>query len=200
MIKVYIINSLDIKEEDKNILFPFEIEKINNIKNKEDKLLSLSSLLLVKAFTYKEDIKYTLFNKPYKINKPFFSISHSNPYSIICISSNNVGIDIENINRINSNLKNNLFSNNEKKLIQSDEDYIKLWTIKEACYKVKNSSLFNFKDEIILDNNRCHYLNNSYFYKSFKFENYYISIASFTDFDYEYNLISKEELYLKLNK
>lgn len=193
--KLYILDCKDLDSKLINKLSLVEIEKINRIKNNEDKLLSLGAHLLIKIFTSNEEIKYKDNSRPYKDSIPFFSISHSYPYSLILLADNKVGVDIENINRINNVIKNDLFSIKEKEYIKNDEDFIKLWTIKEASYKALDlNNNFNFKEEIRIINNKCYYLNNELFYKSFHFENFYISIASKVEFDFEYFCISKEEL------
>lgn len=193
--KLYILDCKDLDSKLINKLSLVEIEKINKIKNNEDKLLSLGAHLLIKIFTSKEEIKFKDNSRPYKDSIPFFSISHSYPYSLILLADNKVGVDIENINRINNVIKNNLFSMKEKEYIKNDEDFIKLWTIKEASYKALDlNNNFNFKEEIRIIKNKCYYLNNELFYKSFHFENFYISIASKAEFDFEYSCISKEEL------
>lgn len=193
--KLYILDCKDLDSKLINKLSLVEIEKINKIENKEDKLLSLGAHLLIKIFTSKEDVKFKDNNRPYKDTAPFFSISHSNPYSLILLAENTVGVDIENINRINNVIKKHLFSIKEREYIKNEEDFIKLWTIKEASYKALDlNNYFNFKEEIRIINNKCKYLKNELFYKSFHFENFYISIASKVDFDFDSTFISKENL------
>lgn len=87
--------------------------------------------------------RYGKYNKPYIRNhlNLHFNISHTTGFSIVAFSRNDIGVDIENIERNidYSEIKNNFFINNEK--ILGLKDFYKYWVSKEAYLKYKGVGL-----------------------------------------------------------
>ena len=87
--------------------------------------------------------RYGKYNKPYIRNhlNLHFNISHTTGFSIVAFSRNEIGVDIENIERNidYSEIKNNFFINNEK--ILGLKDFYKYWVSKEAYLKYKGVGL-----------------------------------------------------------
>ena len=84
-----------------------------------------------------------------KVNKGCISMSHSLSYLFISWSSENIGVDIENIDRTidaRSLIKRFFFKEEEKKIFLLDkqninQEFIKYWVLKEACIKLRKGSL-----------------------------------------------------------
>lgn len=81
--------------------------------------------------------------------KGSLSISHSPSYLFISWSSENIGVDIENINRpidARSLIKRFFFNDEIKKISLLNEkdlnrEFIKYWVLKESCIKLRKGSL-----------------------------------------------------------
>lgn len=95
---------------------------------------------------------------------------------------NNIGIDIENIHRqISPKLFNRITSQTEREIF-TENNTLKIWTIKEALFKAKtNNKNTVISDYIILGNNTACYKSIDkkvkYFHKSITVEEYIITIA-----------------------
>ncbi|MCT4585693.1 MAG: 4'-phosphopantetheinyl transferase superfamily protein [Peptostreptococcaceae bacterium] len=149
----------------------FRKDKIEKLKFFKDKKLSLLGYIL---FLYglrveKRDFStpifsYLKYNKPY-IKNVFFNISHCKSGVVCIISNNNVGIDIENIDKNHLSLLDTVMNKNEEKIILNskikENTFTRLWTIKESYLKnigtglIDDLKLLDFsnfkKDEYIFD-------------------------------------------------
>lgn len=103
-----------------------------------EKNISSKDLLkrVLKELNISDEIIYNEYGKPYlKNNEIYFNISHSNEYTIIGISSSEIGVDIEKIRPIKENVINKVCTDDEKKLIKNDEDFTLIWVKKESYVK-----------------------------------------------------------------
>lgn len=87
-----------------------------------------------------EDIKLGYKDRPYINNEIDFNISHSSKYVVCAITKNaKIGIDIEKHRKINVDLFQKYFDENEWHEIESSENktqaFFNLWTIKESAIK-----------------------------------------------------------------
>ena len=82
-----------------------ELSKVKKSKKLHKEAFNLLEEKLIEKFQFKkEDLKYKygLRGKPYLEKSPFnFSISHCNNIIVCIISERNVGIDIEEVKKIN---------------------------------------------------------------------------------------------------
>jgi len=85
--------------------------------------------------------------RPYLEDGPFFSLSHTNVYSILAISRiYQIGIDIEidRTIRFAKQIASRFFHPAERKLLErkgwTSPDFLKIWVIKEAIVKSKGQS------------------------------------------------------------
>ena len=156
-----IINNYDkyFKYLDKN-----ELSKINSLKSKYDQVRSLLGLLLIKAFTIKNNCDYIIkqneYGKPYLINNKFYyNISHSNEYVALGISNSDVGIDIEYDNKDNINYKE--------------------WTTKESFFKLIGKGLLMNDEDYKIDynSNIINYNNTNYKFNNYHLNNYILSVS-----------------------
>lgn len=152
------------------LLSRYHNNKVNVFKNVLDKKLMIGCELLLRKYLLDNEynkVPLDIFlsgKKPYIKNCDYhFSLSHSNIYSCVAISKNNVGVDIETKRIISENFKkryNLLECSNESSLIK--------WTQYESYYKFRNIKL-SFSD-FLKDNNIS-------LIKSYIFDQYFLSIA-----------------------
>ncbi|MBU5488602.1 4'-phosphopantetheinyl transferase superfamily protein [Clostridium sp. MSJ-8] len=138
-------------EEFLKLISKEKLDKINRYRFREDYLRSLYGDILVRFEIIKQlgiansDIKFTLnkYGKPYieGYNNLFFNISHSEDWVICAISDEEVGVDIEKIEKAPVEVAEHYFHSREYKLIRSkaseevDEYFYKMWTLKESYIK-----------------------------------------------------------------
>lgn len=138
-------------EEFLKLISKEKLDKINRYRLREDYLRSLYGDILVRFEIIKQlgiansDIKFTLnkYGKPYieGYNNLFFNISHSEDWVICAISDEEVGVDIEKIEKAPVEVAEHYFHSREYKLIRSkaseevDEYFYKMWTLKESYIK-----------------------------------------------------------------
>ena len=91
-------------------------------------------------------IERTPQGKPYFRNSPFhFSISHTKRHVFCCLSKENVGIDAEEITRsIDPLLKERFCSPEEQLRIQTGDDLLRLWVLKESYAKFTGRGIGNY--------------------------------------------------------
>ncbi|WP_242277560.1 4'-phosphopantetheinyl transferase superfamily protein [Bacillus cereus group sp. BfR-BA-01446] len=138
-----------------------KLEKINRLKNIEDRMRSIVGDVLVrwaicnKYKLFNADLKFTTneYGKPFLMNKVnenievSFSISHSGSWVVAAISPSKVGIDIEKIVDIDMKITEQFFTEEENKslatIIQEKQlDYFyELWTLKESYIKTIGEGL-----------------------------------------------------------
>ena len=119
-------------------------EKYQNEKDLQASLLGWNILTMIlanrKVDISKIDLTYNEFGKPYLGNN-WFSISHSGQIVAVCVSTSEVGIDIQKIdsNRNIDLLKNRYFSEKEINILDNSDDkakcFTEIWTRKEAFHK-----------------------------------------------------------------
>lgn len=129
---------------------PYRKNKIDILKRREDKNLSLAAeYLLIKALedfglNYdKEEIEVDSNGKPYlKSNRAFFNISHSKDRVFIVVSTLPIGCDIQFIKEFNIEIARRFFTLNEYKEIvnqfsveKTKEYFYKVWCAKESFTK-----------------------------------------------------------------
>lgn len=103
-----------------------------------EKNISSKDLLkrVLKELNISDEIIYNEYGKPYlKNNEIYFNISHSGEYTILGLSSSEIGVDIEKIRPIKENVINKVCTDDEKKLIKNDEDFTLIWVKKESYVK-----------------------------------------------------------------
>ena len=147
-------------------------EKAERIINKNEALLSATAGLMMKkvlGVTEDDILKYGEHGKPYLEHGPFFSISHSRKYSVLAVSENEIGIDIEMHENINQRLMERCFTEEEQDFAKMSTDNFRLiWTAKEAVlkflgtgfsYAPKNFSVLPLSEEHEILGNKIKLLN-----------------------------------------
>jgi len=194
------INNLSLMQTFHPFLRKEEIMRAAEFKFKEDeKMYTLSHTLLNKILSEELNIAPTglpiIFNqygKPYlETGHLFFNLSHSRKgFCFVLGYGSEVGTDIEEVNK-NINIENvykSFFTIREQQQIadsvNSLEEFYKIWTRKEAVLKVTGWGLNINPQEVNthLDIVKLNNFDNQISLKSYKFNNFYISIAAFSNF------------------
>lgn len=119
----------------------------------------LASHYLLAQITYTEQTYFfDINNKPVaEKTKHYLSISHSDTM-IALIASNKyrVGIDIEDAQRDVTRIAQKFINNSEQQWANTNNDWLLIWTAKEALYKLLINPDSNFKDGyVIYPNNKA---------------------------------------------
>ncbi|MDD7735878.1 MAG: 4'-phosphopantetheinyl transferase superfamily protein [Bacilli bacterium] len=150
LIKINKNNHINLNYLDESILF--------HCQNNETSLLSYFYLakILKEEFDIKE-IKIDFTSKPKLIGSSYhFNISHSKDYILIGISDEEIGVDIESKNKtLSGNLIKKTLSLNEKRVVNTNIDFLRCWVKKEAYLKYLGTGIdrrLNFVDSTKLNN------------------------------------------------
>lgn len=153
-----------------------EIKKVNSKKVLREKYYSWKVLELgirnSFGYTFKEIEFFKDDNGKWSSNKCKFSISHSKDIVAVAISNEDVGIDIEWINKFKEKFssldefekfKLNICNQYDNKSIINNDiiDLVRLWTTKESIFKLNSNKGFIPKDIICDRNSRSFKLFNS---------------------------------------
>lgn len=154
------------------------------------------------------EIMYNEYGKPFLKNIDlYFSLSHSNKWVVCGWSNNEIGVDIEKIDKINLDIAKTSFCKSEYDYIKSGEEceqykkFIQIWTLKESYIKYigkgltiplnsfcikKNADYFNIESDGNIEN---------VFLKQLEFSNdYYLTECSRDESRMEVQEITIEEL------
>ena len=116
------------------MIFVYEHTLSGEIEHKKQHEIALS--LLKMHFGYLPAIEVRVSGKPYFVNeKLFFNISHSEKKVVVVISPCEVGIDVQKIRTRMPQVMKRKFHPNEISLIESEEDFSLIWSIKESFGK-----------------------------------------------------------------
>ena len=120
-------------------------DRIAKKRGSEDKLLSLTAGLLLsleissRTGIPRDKIRYThgSYGKPYlEGGELYFSLSHTAGAVCAAFSDEENGVDIERRNRhVSERIRSRILSGNEKPLVRTGEDLLRIWVQKEAFLK-----------------------------------------------------------------
>lgn len=184
-------------------ILPKTFEMVCSFKSdKVRKQTLLGKYMIIKNLDCKEDdIYYNALKKPYVKNKFYFNISHSKEYIVFVNSMNEIGIDIEHIDKKNLNILEHAFTKSEIDFIKNDESILSdkesklilLWTIKESLFKASGVNKYIEPKNVEVDLNKVckkdidgkeiietfvSFMGKNYYVYSFKYIDYIISVAS----------------------
>ncbi len=199
---VYLINvqSIDVNQIDSfidNYQVIKQQEKNKNFSNDKDKKLHLISLFFIINYLHTNNIpieylKYD--NDHYLINDGFhyFSISHKDNYVAFICNNNPIGIDIETIsNTVDFDVAKKYFCNYLKDL--NNEKFLTCWTKAESLLKCSGIP-FCSACKIINNNAESSIIDNTYFFKSIKYKNLFITICYKHKANDEYRILELDYL------
>ena len=130
-------------------------KKVNALLKREDKNASLAAGVILPAALefcgFNGEIKLTVgeFGKPY-LSSPegvFFNASHSGDYTLLALSSKEVGVDVQRAKPIDLKVAERFFTPEEYRSIESsenpEESFFRIWTVKESYLKARGVGLKN---------------------------------------------------------
>ena len=161
----------------------FEKKQLGKISHLQRKKQSISAKLILNELLQK---KITiLYEKqiPYCEEHSNISISHSDKYSAVLISTEKIGIDLQKEERKIENIKTKFLHKTEN-IKYSLKELHYIWTAKEAIYKT-------------IKNERCSFKENVFLTKNMK-NGYYVNESKKIEFDLEIKKMKK--LYLTIAK
>lgn len=136
-------------------LFPEEREQLNNLTSDSRKIEFLGVRRIRNESNLSSPIYYSDSRKPFlkKELNTYISISHSKHYCALGASSKELGIDIEEISPRIERIASRFVSEEEKQFISEQKilDLTKIWTMKEAMFKLNNRTGIEFITELIIE-------------------------------------------------
>lgn len=214
-VKVYYINVKIISKKTLSSYYSDLSEyrklKVKELKNEEDKRLSIMAEVLLKYAFKKEGITLPLKISTNECGKPYiegiyFNISHSFDYVAVAVSNEEVGVDIEKITDRNFGIAKRFFSKKEYEDINSVKDekdrkklFFRYWTIKESFLKAigyglnkpLNAFTVNLKKKITVTQDIVN--ENFYFCEYKRIKNYALSVCSL-ETQVEFFRVQKREI------
>ncbi len=178
------IENVNINKELLKQKFKNRIEESDRFLNDKDKKSSLGVAYLLDKYLKisEDDIYYNEFKKPYTKNI-FFNVSHSGNYVALVKDKEEVGIDIELIDKDKVKLSNKIFTQSELDWINekdSDNRFFYLWVIKESVIKAIGKGLSVPLQTIDININENYVLveNQKIYFQVIKIDKFYLSVAS----------------------
>ena len=115
--------------------------------------LAVRSLLMEAGYS-DFDLYYDEFGKPHLGNGKHITISHSHDFSVIVLSDNNIGADLEILKEKTLKIASRYMDVSHLDNLSKEDQLIKatvVWGIKESVFKIKNEIGISFKDNIFED-------------------------------------------------
>ncbi len=108
----------------------------------------------------------------------YFNISHSKGALVFVKDDKEIGIDIEKIRKVDDKLVDYISSKEERKYINNEINFYEIWTSKESLVKAIGTGIGKVKEIPGLPINGIKkYINNEYFIKNIKYNDFIISIT-----------------------
>jgi phosphopantetheinyl transferase len=151
-----LFNSISLKED--------SLVRLKGMKseNHQKGFMSVRRLLMNQGYS-DYDLYYDEFGKPHLIDGKHISISHSNDLSIIVLSDENIGADLEILKDKTLKLAPRFMEVSHLNHLDFASQLKKatvIWGIKESVFKIKNEVGISFKDhifenEFVLTDGKC---------------------------------------------
>jgi len=140
------------------------LNRLNSMKSVSHQkgFMSVRHLLMAQGYT-DFDLYYDEFGKPNLKDGTHISISHSNDFSIVVLSEENVGADLEILKEKVLKLAPRFMDVTHLENLNAEDSLKKaavVWGIKESVYKIKNEAGISFKNHIfenqfLLSDRKC---------------------------------------------
>ena len=227
IVKTYIISKKQFDEEYEyekavNSISAYRRQKIDKLKNAEDKKRSLAAAIALNA-ALKEygleerSMEYELGKqgKPYFRNQPeiHFSISHSGDYAICSIGSHEIGNDIERVRSGREKVAQRFFAKEELDWIydaessdtskrsdisaERDDKIFRIWTMKESFLKVTGLGMSLPLNEfaIVVADNGCIHIRQDINDKTYHIKEYIMTDVLNEGEDYKISVCSETPVF-----
>lgn len=153
---IFIKKYTEINEEEFKCIFS-KLSETDKIKVLKDKRKITSYYLLDKyleKFSSKtlKDIYYSKNGKPL-IDGVYFSVANKDDITVLAVSNYRIGVDIEKIKEYDKTVLKYFFKDEEIKKINTNEEFFKYYTLKEAYVKMMDDRLIKIHDANYLDYN-----------------------------------------------
>lgn len=128
------------------------LARLENMKSEDHQkgFLSVRKLLMEAGYT-DFDLYYDEFGKPHLKDGKHISISHSHEFSVITLSDQIIGIDLEKLKEKTLKIAPRFMDVSHLENLSPAEQLSKatvIWGIKESVFKIKNEIGISFKDHI----------------------------------------------------
>lgn len=137
------------------ILKDVSLARLEQMKSESHQKGFLAVRMLLQHLGYNDfDLYYDESGKPHLKDGKHISISHSNHFSSIAISNQNIGIDLEILKEKTLKIAPRYMDVKHLENLSKNEQLIKatiVWGIKECVFKVKNQVGISFLDHIFED-------------------------------------------------
>ena len=128
------------------------LARLEGMKSESHQKGFMAVRMLLQHLGYSDfDLYYDEFGKPHLKDGTHLSISHSNGFSGVAISDQNIGLDIEQLKEKTLKIASRYMDVSHLKNLSESEQVKKatvIWGIKETIFKVKNEAGISFIDHI----------------------------------------------------
>jgi phosphopantetheinyl transferase len=148
-------------DEDFNTLFrsvslkDTSLARLEQMKSESHQKGFLAVRMLLQHLKYTDyDLYYDEFGKPHLQDGENISISHSNNFSCIVISDQNIGVDLEILKEKTLKIAPRFMDVKHLENLSKTNQLVKatvVWGIKECVFKIKNQAGISFSDHIFED-------------------------------------------------
>ena len=176
MQKIYLLNVETIKGNLAVLSRRLKLDELA-LEKKKDKDLYIATRLIENYVLNGREKHVGAEGKPYAIEGSKYNLSQVGEFACGIEADEECGIDIAKEQSFTPHFKERLFSDKDNISLDDDLDILRAWTIKEACVKCKGIGLKGIFDVHILSQDKCELDGEEYFYKSFFFDNYCISVV-----------------------
>lgn len=146
-------DSFELKAEE-HVFFAEEKQKYDNFKSESRKREFLATRILKNHIFGKVQISYTRIGAPYIDSEGFISVSHATGVVAIAFSKFfKLGLDLEPVREKIHRVKHKFLSEDEESSLDTDStlEMIKVWSGKEALYKLSGRKGLIFAKEMFLN-------------------------------------------------
>ena len=178
----YLLSSSYLTSLDKESFNKYTVESV-----KKEKIVS--TILKRK---YIGDYYLNEYGKPLSKDK-CFNISHSHGYIALVMDTVNIGIDIEKIRDVDSDLMDYISNVEERNYIHDNVSFFEIWTNKEALVKASGTGIRNKPNSIpgLPLNGIIVYNNKNYFNKTIRYGDLIITTSKEDVNDYDIEIIKE---------
>ena len=183
MVNVYLVrlsDAIPLREALIDALLGPRKDKALRFLREEDQVRSALGSLLIRHYAGEGDVLLLPKEKPYIENGKPFNLSHAGDYVGIAISDEDVGLDIEDIQRCDVKIASVAFTLEEAKSVSDKESFAYAWTRKEAVAKCLGDGIWRPRESglKLIENDKYEYEGKTYFVQSQKLTGHIVTVAT----------------------